>query len=169
MPTSVSADGDPSIPEPASDSLETESTIDGVPPVFDTAPPEVNSKPFWGMAKKALGDASSRVTNTGSAVASKAASLGTSGVAKVAVYGHQTIVGAGNAVEASGARQAITATASVVSEKLDEVSGKRLVELLEKKLQIQDSYNNILATRLAEAIVRISVLEERVNQLISRQ
>ena len=49
--------------------------------------------------------------------------------------------------------------------KLDEVSGKRLVELLEQKLRVQDSYNDVLATRLADAIERISILEDRLNEL----
>ena len=54
-----------------------------------------------------------------------------------------------------------------MSGKLDEVSGKRLVELLEKKLAIQDSYNDILATRLAEALDRIKALEDRVDRFIT--
>jgi hypothetical protein len=169
--TNESSNGIPQVPEQTLDSPEVDLEQQSLQPVdgeLITSQSETNRKPFWGIAKKALGDASSRVTNTGTAVVSKAASLGTSGVTKVAELGHQTIVGAGNAVEASGAKQAIKATATAVSEKLDEVSGKRLVELLEKKLQIQDSYNDILATRLAEALARISILEARVNQLTSR-
>ncbi len=122
-------------------------------------------QPLWGIAKKALGGASARVTSTGAAVASKASSVGTSSVLKVSELGQQAITGANAAVEATGAKQAIKVTASVVSEKLDEVSGKRLVELLEQKLRIQDSYNDILATRLAEALDRISKLELQVAQL----
>jgi hypothetical protein len=122
---------------------------------------------FWGMAKKVLGDASTHVSNAGVAVSSKAASFGSSGVAKATEVGKQTFIAANAAIDASGAKETIKATASVVSGKLDEVSGKRLVELLEKKLAIQDSYNDILATRLAEALDRIKALEDRVDRFIT--
>ena len=48
-------------------------------------------------------------------------------------------------------------------EKLDQITGKRLLELLEEKLEIQDAYNDILATRLAEALERIAKLEARIG------
>jgi hypothetical protein len=115
-------------------------------------------KPFWGIAKKVLTDASAHVSSKSVAATSKAVSLGSSGVAKATEIGKQTFVAANSAIDSSGAKEAIKATASVVSGKLDEVSGKRLVELLEKKLRIQDSYNDILATRLAEALDRIKTL-----------
>ena len=123
---------------------------------------------FWGMAKKALGDASTHVSNTGVAVTSKAVSYGSTGIAKATEVGKQTLNTANSAIDSSGVKDAVKATASVVSGKLDEVSGKRLVELLEKKLQIQDSYNDILATRLAEALDRISALEDRLNIIASQ-
>lgn len=128
---------------------------------------ERGQKQFWGMAKKVLGDASARVSIAGIAATSKAASIGSSGVAKAAEVGKQSFNAANSALDSSGVKDAVKATASVVSGKLDEVSGKRLVELLEKKLQIQDSYNDILATRLAEALDRITVLEDRFNKLAS--
>ena len=123
---------------------------------------------FWGMAKKVLGDASSHVSNVGVAVTSKAASLGSTGVGRVAEVGKQTFNAANSAMDSTGVKDALKATATVVSGKLDEVSGKRLVELLEKKLQIQDSYNDILATRLAEALDRIQQLEERFSLLVTQ-
>ena len=148
-------------------------------------------KPFWGKTREALSNASTRVSSTGAGLASKAASLGTLGVVKSAELGKQTYAVAGSAVEASkqayagstlesavnyvdaqleerGAKQAISSTAGAVVGKLDEVTGKRLVELLEKRLQKQDAYNDILATRLAEALQRISVLENRFHELTSR-
>jgi len=45
------------------------------------------------------------------------------------------------------------------------VTGKRLVEMLEEKLRLQDEYNDILATRLAEALERIQKLEARLNRV----
>lgn len=145
----------------SADSLETESDL-----TIEVS--ESTMTHFWGRAKKALGDASTRVSATSVAVASQAALLGTSGAAKAAEIGKQTYVAAASAAESSGTTQAIKATAGAVGGKLDEVSGKRLVELLEQKLRIQDSYNDVLATRLAEALERISILEDRVNELTSR-
>jgi hypothetical protein len=144
--------------------------VDGAEnPTVISDPIKSSRTQLWGLAHKALGQVSTRVSTSGAAVASKAASLGTSGVAKAAEFGKQTYVAAGNAVEASGASEAIKATAGAVSGKLDEVSGKRLVELLEQKLRIQDSYNDILATRLAEALQRISNLESRIGELTAVQ
>ncbi|MDB5344739.1 MAG: hypothetical protein JWP89_3116 [Schlesneria sp.] len=130
---------------------------------------KTDSTPFWGRAKRALGDASTRVSSTGIAVASKAASLGTSGVVKAAELGKQTYAAAANVAESTGAAGAIKSTAGAVAGKLDEVSGKRLVELLEQKLRVQDTYNDILATRLAEALGRISTLERRFDELAGQQ
>ncbi len=146
----------------------------------------VSRKRFWGKTREALSNASTRVSSTGAALASKAASLGTLGAAKTAELGMQTYAAAGSAVETGkqayvgsglatavnyvdgqleeiGAKQAISSTAGAVVGKLDEVTGKRLVELLEKRLQKQDAYNDILATRLAEAIERIVALENRIE------
>ena len=151
----------------------------------------VSRKPFWGKTREALSNASTRVSTTGVALASKAASLGNLGAAKTAELGKQTYAAAGSAVEVGkqayvgsglatavnyvdgqleelGAKQAIRSTAGAVVGKLDEVTGKRLVELLEKKLQKQDTYNDILATRLAEALERILALENRIDELTSR-
>ncbi|HEY4260358.1 MAG TPA: hypothetical protein VGM98_09365 [Schlesneria sp.] len=130
---------------------------------------KADQTPFWGRAKKALGNASTRVSSTGIAVASKAASLGASGVVKASELGKQTYAAAANVAESTGATSAIKSTAGAVAGKLDEVSGKRLVELLEQKLRVQDSYNDILATRLAEALARISLLERRFDELTSEQ
>ncbi len=69
-----------------------------------------------------------------------------------------------NELEQRGAKKAVLGTTDAVIGKLDQVTGKRLVELLEEKLRLQDSYNDILATRLAEALERIAALEARVDQ-----
>ena len=62
-----------------------------------------------------------------------------------------------------GVKQAVGKAAVAVSDKLDQVTGKQLVELLEAKLRRQDEYNDILATRLAEALNRIAALEARIK------
>jgi hypothetical protein len=63
-----------------------------------------------------------------------------------------------------GAKKATKDTTGAVVGKLDQVTGKRLVELLEEKLRIQDAYNDVLATRLSEALERIAKLETRFNE-----
>jgi len=62
-----------------------------------------------------------------------------------------------------GVKEAVGKAAGAFSDKLDQVTGKQLVELLETKLRRQDEYNDILATRLAEALNRIAALEARVK------
>jgi hypothetical protein len=141
-----------------------------------------NKKSIWRKTKETLGEVSTH--------ASKVAALGTAGAAKTAEIGKQTLsvaseatrgaletgkqAYAGSKLESAvnyidgeldqrGAKKAIKDTTGAVVGKLDQVTGKRLVELLEAKLRVQDEYNDILATRLAEAIDRIAKLETRFN------
>ncbi len=183
--------GDKVLPSP--EAVAAESLNDIIQVSADTDGDEMSTgrKSFWGKTRDGLSNASTRVSTTGFSLASKAASLGNLGAAKTAELGKQTYAAAGSAVEAGkqayvgsglatavnyvdgqleelGAKQAISSTAGAVVGKLDEVTGKRLVELLEKKLQKQDAYNDVLATRLAEALDRISVLENRVHELTPR-
>jgi len=140
-------------------------------------------KSLWGKAREALGEVSTH--------ASKVAALSTAGVEKSADAGKQAVRFASQATRSAvetgkqaytgsklesainyidgeldqrGAKQAIKDTTGAVIDKLDQVSGKRLVELLEARLQVQDTYNDVLATRLAEAIDRIAKLEARFNE-----
>ena len=140
------------------------------------------SKSIWGKARAALGDVSTH--------ASKVAALSTTSAAKAADVGKQAAKIAGDvtrgALESSkqvytgsklesavnyidgeldqrGAKKAIKETTGAVVGKLDQVTGKRLVEILEEKLRVQDEYNNVLATRLAEALDRIAKLEARLQ------
>lgn len=55
---------------------------------------------------------------------------------------------------------------SNVSEHLDAVSGKKILDLVEERLELQSSYNDILATKLEEALNRIETLE---NQIAKRK
>jgi hypothetical protein len=115
--------------------------------------------------------------------------MGTTGAVKTAELGKQTLsvsveatrdaieiskqVYAGSRIESAvnyldseleqrGVKQAIKETSVAVGGKLDEVTGKRLLELVEHRLQMQDLYNDVLATRLAEALDRISRLEAQL-------
>lgn len=142
-----------------------------------------SKKSIWGKTKEALSEVSSQ--------ASQVAALGTAGAAKSAEIGKKTIEVAGEVsrgaletgkqaytgsklesvvnyldgeLDQRGAKKAIKDTTGAVVGKLDQVTGKRLVELLEEKLRIQDEYNDILATRLAEALERIAKLEARLNE-----
>lgn len=144
--------------------------------------PELAKKSVWSKAKESLSGASSHV--------SKAAKVSGAAAAKTAALGKQSLEVASDArrsaVEAGkraysgsklesainyvdgelddrGAKRAIKDTAEAVVGKLDQVTGKRLVELLEAKLRIQAEYNDILATRLAEVLDRIGKLEARFD------
>jgi hypothetical protein len=138
-----------------------------------TQSPVPATNTFWGKTKQSLGEASKH--------ASKVASLSTAVAAKVAGAASDATLGAvetgkqaysGSKLESTvnfidgeldqrGAKKAIQETTQAVVGKLDQVTGKRLVELLEEKLKLQDVYNDILATRLAEALDRIAKLEAR--------
>src|SRR5262249_19247713 len=141
---------------------------------------ESAKKSVWSKAKESLGGASSRASN--------AAKVGRAAAAKTAALGQHTLEVASDATRSAvetgkraysgsklesaisyvdgelderGAKRAIKDTAEAVVAKLDQVTGKRLLELLEAKLRTQDEYNDILATRLAEALDRIAKLEAR--------
>ena len=151
-----------------------------------------NRKSFWGKTKEALNEVSKQTSSVGNAVASKTVALGKSSAAKTAEIGKQTYAVTGNAtlgalesgkqayagsklesavnfidgeLDQRGVKQALTDTTEAVVGKLDQVTGKRLLELLEEKLQVQDAYNDILATRLAEALERIAKLEAALTEL----
>ncbi|HEY4311445.1 MAG TPA: hypothetical protein VGN12_18495 [Pirellulales bacterium] len=149
-----------------------------------------SSESIWAKAKERFSGVSSQVTNAGTLAAAKAAQIGTPVIAKAVAVGTQTygvtIETARGALESGrqvyedsklesavnfidgeleqrGAKQAFVSTAGAVVDKLDQVTGKRLLELLEERLRRQDAYNDILATRLAEALERIAKLEARTG------
>jgi len=55
-------------------------------------------------------------------------------------------------------------TAGAVGDGMDVISGKRLLELVEQRLELQAQYNDILATKLEEALQRIAALERKAQQ-----
>ncbi len=62
----------------------------------------------------------------------------------------------------SGAKGKVDAVQSQVSGKLDEISGQTMYQLVQDRLAEQDRFNDILATKLHEALERISDLEKRL-------
>ena len=51
----------------------------------------------------------------------------------------------------------------VAGEHLDKLSGKEILELVEQRLAVQTEYNDVLATKLEEALSRIAELEKKVK------
>ena len=114
---------------------------------------------------EAVSDKVSDIASTGAALAGDAA-----GVAIEAGKGVYTRSGLdtavdyiGDGLEQKGVFDAIDSATEAVGDKLGQITGKRLVEMLEAKLRLQDQYNDVLATRLAEALERIARLEARIN------
>jgi ElaB/YqjD/DUF883 family membrane-anchored ribosome-binding protein len=50
------------------------------------------------------------------------------------------------------------------NEHLDSISGAKMFALVEERLQIQDHYNDILASKLQDALDRIEKLEKLLHQ-----
>ena len=149
-------------------------------------------KSFWGKAKEALAKISAQAPVAGGSLTSEAVTLGTTAAAKTAELGKQTLsvsveatrdaieisrqAYSGSRIESAveyldseleqrGVKQALKETSAAVAGKVDEVIGKRLLELVEQRLQMQDLYNDVLATRLAEALERISRLETQLAEI----
>jgi len=145
---------------------------------------------IWRRTTQGMGKIATTVGAAGSTVASKAASVGSgaasvaaaagtagvgmaASVASTAAAAGGTVVsktGLGTAVgyldstlEQRGVKQAFGSAAGAVVDRLDQVTGKQLVELLEERLRMQDDYNDVLATKLAEALERIATLEEKLR------
>ena len=64
--------------------------------------------------------------------------------------------------EESGVKGKVDAVQSEVSGKLDEISGQAMYQLVQERLAEQDRFNDLLATKLHEALERISELENRL-------
>jgi hypothetical protein len=166
-------------------------SVDGEP-APEVVTTQSTTKSILGSARAKLAAASAQATSTGATIASKVATISTAGASKTAEVGKQTLGVAGGATRGAiettrqaysgsklesvvnaidgeldqrGAKKAVKETAGAVVDKLDQVTGKRLIELLEAKLQTQDTYNDVLATRLAEALERVAKLEARVGEL----
>ena len=63
----------------------------------------------------------------------------------------------------SGAKGKVDAAQSRISGKLDEFSGQAMYHLVQERLAEQDRFNDLMATKLHEALKRISDLERRLG------
>jgi hypothetical protein len=148
----------------------------------DSADPQPQSilESVWESATESLSSAAAAISDTTSDIAGRAVEIGTAGVEmttdtakQIAQASVNAFSGIGltsaieyldDAIDQQAIKTAIADAAEAVGDKLDQVTGKQLVEMLEAKLRQQDEYNDILATRLAEALQRIAALEKRLGQ-----
>jgi len=164
--------------------------VDQASAVVPEQPTPTRKPLLWSRTTQGLGTVASTVTAAGSTVASGVGVAGSSAVSTAVAVGTaganlaskatKSVVSAGGQViaktgigtaveyldhelEQRGVKQALGSAAGAVVDRLDQVTGKQLVELLEARLRMQDEYNDVLATRLAEALERIAALEEKVS------
>jgi len=65
-------------------------------------------------------------------------------------------------LDEKGVTEKVSRAYESYSEHLDTVTGAKLLQLAEERMELQAKYNDILATKLAEALRRIEALEKRV-------
>ncbi len=134
----------------------------------------------WDSTAQSLSEAAAAISEATAAMADRAVDIGAAGVelttdtakhiaqASVRAFSGVGLVSAieylDDAIDQQAIHSAIVDAAEAVGDKLDQVTGKQLVEMLEAKLRRQDEYNDILATRLAEALQRIAAIEERLGK-----
>lgn len=97
-----------------------------------------------------LSKAKDSVTSTSKVVAEKSSQLASSAVDI-----------AGSVVKKTG--ETAKVTADYVGEGFDVASGKKILNLVEERLELQMQYNNVLAVKLEEALNRIEALEEKAK------
>ena len=65
--------------------------------------------------------------------------------------------------EQSGAKVKVDAAQKQMSGKLDEISGQAIYQLVQERLAEQERFNDLIATKLHEALERITELEKRLS------
>ena len=63
----------------------------------------------------------------------------------------------------TGAKGKVDAVQSQISEKLDEISGQEMYQLVQERLVEQERFNDLVATKLQEAHERIAELEKQLS------
>jgi hypothetical protein len=67
-------------------------------------------------------------------------------------------------LDKAGVTEVASTVADTVGEEFDKLSGKKILDLVEERLALQARYNDILASKLEEALQRIAVLEARLPE-----
>jgi hypothetical protein len=67
-------------------------------------------------------------------------------------------------LEQSGVKSKVEQLANATGDSLDTISGVKILKLVEERLALQAKYNDILATKLDEALNRIRQLEEQTSK-----
>ena len=67
--------------------------------------------------------------------------------------------------EGAGIKHFVDTASDFTEDKFDVVSGQAMYELVQERLILQDRYNDILATKLYEALEKIKNLEEKISRL----
>jgi hypothetical protein len=66
-------------------------------------------------------------------------------------------------LDRAGVKETAEKITDTVSEQLDVVSGKKILDEVRRRLTTQDKYNDVLATKLFEALERIKILEQKLG------
>lgn len=69
-----------------------------------------------------------------------------------------------NFLDEKGVTSKIKTASEFTGEQLDILSGSKALKLVEERLVLQERYNDILATKLDEALSRIEDLEMKLNK-----
>lgn len=104
-----------------------------------------HQQPKWGWLADVARDALEQAVNRGRAV-SKTAAEQAEQLRNSRIWEH-----VGTAKEQAGHH-------------LDTISGKAMYDLVRDRLELQDRYNNLLASKLQEALERIDELEKRLAE-----
>jgi hypothetical protein len=67
-------------------------------------------------------------------------------------------------LDKTGVTEIASRVADTVGEEFDKISGKKILELVEERLALQARYNDILASKLDEALQRITALEAHQSE-----
>jgi len=68
----------------------------------------------------------------------------------------------GNQYQNSRAREYVDSLLKQADEGMNTISGRAMYELVRERLELQDRYNDLLATKLQEALDRIEGLEQSI-------
>lgn len=67
-------------------------------------------------------------------------------------------------LDGKGITEHVSKAYDTTQQHLDAVSGAKIRRLVEERLELQEKYNDILATKLFEALQKIEALEIRLEQ-----